>query len=197
MSYVALILSSLYFILPAYFANMCPVILKKLPSRPSASGGRPSFSRDPPPAGNSFGQPINAKLFGENKTYRGFYTAYIGALIMLALQKYIGNNPAELIHTLLDYEKINIFSHAFLFGIGAMTGDLVKSFFKRRLGIKEGAPFIPFDQIDFIIGALIFLFLYNYIFSMAVIITLLLMTPLLHFLANIIAYKLGLKRVWW
>jgi len=40
------------------------------------------------------------------------------------------------------------------FGIGAMAGDAVKSFFKRRVGIRPGQPWIPFDQLDFIVGAL-------------------------------------------
>jgi CDP-2,3-bis-(O-geranylgeranyl)-sn-glycerol synthase len=46
-------------------------------------------------------------------------------------------------------------SLGFLLGLGAMAGDAAKSFFKRRLGIAPGHPWIPFDQIDFQIGALL------------------------------------------
>ena len=42
-------------------------------------------------------------------------------------------------------------------GFGALAGDLVKSFFKRRIGINPGAKFIPFDQTDFVVGALVFI----------------------------------------
>src|SRR5437773_6411567 len=42
-----------------------------------------------------------------------------------------------------------------LFGAGAMAGDSAKSFFKRRLGVEPGRPWIPFDQLDFVLGALV------------------------------------------
>lgn len=188
-----IILSSLYFILPAYFANTCPVLLQWLP----------------------FGQPINKKLFGANKTWRGFYTAYFGALAILFLQFYLqksGVFPSVstildssiltaasengYITPLLDYENINLFLYAFAFGIGALTGDLIKSFFKRRLSIKPGQPWVPFDQLDLVIGALIFISPF-YLPSWIVILTILIVTPLLHLLANFVAYSLKLKKVWW
>lgn len=187
------ILSSLYFILPAYLANACPVLLQWLP----------------------FGQPISKKLFGENKTWRGFYTGYIGALVMLFLQFYLqksGVLPSGstissssiltaasengYITPLLDYENINLFLYAFTFGIGALTGDLIKSFFKRRLKIASGQPWLPFDQLDFIIGALIFT-APLYLPSWLLILTILVSTPLLHLSANFLAYSLKLKKVWW
>jgi CDP-diglyceride synthetase len=43
------------------------------------------------------------------------------------------------------------------FGTGAMAGDAAKSFVKRRLGIPPGTPWIPWDQVDFRLGALILL----------------------------------------
>ncbi|MBP9770783.1 CDP-archaeol synthase [Candidatus Gracilibacteria bacterium] len=188
-----LILSSLYFILPAYVANTFPILLKWLP----------------------LGQPINKKIFGEHKTWRGFYTGYIGALAVLLLQLYLqksGVIPSgstiysssilsaasenDYITPLLDYENINIFIYAFCFGIGAITGDLIKSFFKRRLSIKPGQPWIPFDQLDLVIGALLFI-APLYLPSWAVILTILILTPILHLLANFIAFHLKLKKVWW
>jgi CDP-2,3-bis-(O-geranylgeranyl)-sn-glycerol synthase len=35
-----------------------------------------------------------------------------------------------------------------------MAGDSVKSFVKRRIGIAPGKPWIPWDQLDFVLGAL-------------------------------------------
>jgi CDP-2,3-bis-(O-geranylgeranyl)-sn-glycerol synthase len=32
-----------------------------------------------------------------------------------------------------------------------VSGDALKSLGKRRLGIRPGAPWIPFDQLDFIV----------------------------------------------
>jgi len=171
---INLIFSSLYFILPAYIANTFPVLFKWLP----------------------LGAPINKQLLGENKTWRGFYTGYFGALIVLFIQFYLQKSGTILAATLLNYENINLFLYAFLFGIGALTGDLIKSFFKRRLKIAPGQPWIPFDQLDLVIGSLIFLAPF-YVPAWQVILTVLICTPLLHLGANWIAYKTKLKKVWW
>jgi CDP-2,3-bis-(O-geranylgeranyl)-sn-glycerol synthase len=36
-----------------------------------------------------------------------------------------------------------------------MAGDSAKSFLKRRRGIPPGESWVPFDQLDFVIGSLI------------------------------------------
>ncbi|MBI4232521.1 CDP-archaeol synthase [Candidatus Peregrinibacteria bacterium] len=171
-----LIFSSLYFILPAYVANTCPVLfgLLKMP----------------------LGFPISEKLFGSHKTYRGFYSGYIGALITLYIQYLLSRSGAVQAYELLNYQEINLFFFALLFGGGAIGGDLIKSFFKRRLNIAPGRPFVPFDQLDLVLGALLFLWPV-YVLPAKNIITLLLLTPLLHLSANLIAYKLKIKKVWW
>lgn len=173
---IDLIISSLYFAVPAYIANMCPVIFGKL-----------KFP---------FGYVINAKFFGDHKTYRGFYGGYIGALLVLTLQWYLAKNNILNFYSLLNYQEINVFLYALPFGLGAITGDLIKSFFKRRIGIKPGRPWVPFDQMDFIFGAYIFLIPF-YILPWQNLLTLLIITPILHLLANITAYILGIKKVWW
>ncbi len=40
---------------------------------------------------------------------------------------------------------------------GALVGDMGKSFVKRRLGKKPGSMFQPWDGIDYMIGAIIFM----------------------------------------
>ncbi|MFC1656130.1 CDP-2,3-bis-(O-geranylgeranyl)-sn-glycerol synthase [Patescibacteria group bacterium] len=167
-----LIISSLYFILPAYVANMCPVIFGKL-----------KFP---------FGKPISKKLFGAHKTYRGIYVAYFGALLTLFIQQKLALTEISL----LDYGTINLWLYAFLFGIGAIVGDLVKSYIKRRINIKPGDPWIPFDQLDFIVGALLFL-APLYVPSWEVILVIVIATPLLHLLTNVLGYVLRIKKVWW
>jgi len=171
-----LIISSLYFIFPAYIANMCPVIFGKL-----------NFP---------FGKAINAKLFGENKTWRGFYAGYLGAFIVLLVQAFLSSKGIFEQYAFLDYSEINLLLYAGLFGIGAILGDLIESFFKRRVGIKSGQPWFPFDQLDFVIGALALL-APLYILPWENILALAIITPILHFLTNVIAYLLGLKKVWW
>jgi len=77
-----------------------------------------------------------------------------------------------------------------------LIGDSVKSFFKRRLGRKPGSAWFPFDQVDFILGAC--LFTWPFVgFGWEVFVILLVVTPVLHFVVNVIAYFIGLKKVWW
>ncbi len=40
-------------------------------------------------------------------------------------------------------------------GLGALSGDMIKSFFKRRIDILPGRSWIPFDQVDWVIGYLL------------------------------------------
>jgi CDP-2,3-bis-(O-geranylgeranyl)-sn-glycerol synthase len=171
-----LILASIYFILPAYAANMAPVIAAKIKA-PGAI-------------------PVSKKYLGEHKTWRGIYSAYLFALAALALQSLLQNYEAFSSVSMLNYQNINIFLYAFLMGIGAITGDTVKSFFKRLIGIKPGGIFFPFDQIDFVLGSYIFC-LPVFILPWQNLLALLAVTPLLHFLSNVLAYFLGFKKVWW
>ncbi len=84
----------------------------------------------------------------------------------------------------------------FLSGLGAMTGDALGSFVKRRLGLKRGEFFYPWDQIDFLIGAYLFLapFYHINIYHALIILAL---TPVVHLLANVIAYALKIKKEPW
>ena len=176
MGILSVVLATIYFYIPAYIANMMPVIAGKLKL--------------------PFGKPINIKLFGSHKTWRGFYSAYLGALITVILQFSLYQHGIFKEVVVLNFPAPLIPLYAFLFGIGAITGDLIKSFFKRRIGIKAGRPFFPFDQIDLILGASFFLMFFTKI-PAKIFITALLVTPLLHLLTNVIAYKLKLKKVWW
>ena len=57
----------------------------------------------------------------------------------------------------------------FLFSLGAIGGDLIKSFLKRRTGILSGESFPPWDQIAYCVGAMILTYpIYHYTFSVIV-----------------------------
>ena len=83
-----------------------------------------------------------------------------------------------------------------------MFGDLLASLVKRRVGLKRGAPFPIVDQLDFVAGAWLLLFLfarYWFIasFTPEIIIIVIIITPILHLLTNYIGFKLGRKDVPW
>lgn len=171
--------------LPAYFANMAPVFAQKL--------GLLKFLTRPVDNGHTLG---GKPIFGANKTWRGFVVGIITAMATAWLQNFL--YPISFFNaiSLINYPKINFWAVGFLLGFGALFGDLVKSFFKRRRNIAPGAPWIPFDQIDFVIGALVFMsFVFRPPWEMMLII--LLVTPFLHILTNQVGYLLKIKDTKW
>ena len=80
----------------------------------------------------------------------------------------------------------------FVLSLGALTGDLIESFIKRRLNRVPGS-FLPVaDQIDFILGAFLFSIPVSPPSLPAVLIILLITIPI-HFLTNLGAALLNIK----
>ena len=136
------------------------------------------------------------RLLGDGKTIRGF----IGGVACGCIVGYIQ----------IQARGLSIFSPlpalsllpVILLATGALAGDMVKSFFKRRAGIERGGKWPLIDQYDFVIGAFVFLAIGDPSFAFAtlnlpVIITVLIITPILHRVVNIIGYKMGVKDVPW
>ncbi len=184
---LVIVAQALFFFLPAYIANMFPVVFGKVkwlqPFRKPIDGGRKWNS-----------QPV----FGENKTYFGFLVGVTGAVLMGLVQFGIFVYfPQTHWLFLTDYSSFAfVLTLSFLLGFGSLLGDLCKSFFKRRLGIANSAPFFPFDQLDLVVGGLLLSSIF-YFPSWNHVLVLLILTPLLHFLSNCTAYMLGFKKVWW
>jgi CDP-2,3-bis-(O-geranylgeranyl)-sn-glycerol synthase len=91
-----------------------------------------------------------------------------------------------------------------LFGLsmGAMLGDMAAAFFKRRLGLGRGAPLAVIDQLDFVVGSWLLTlalvpawFWQN--FTLTIILIVLIITPILHRMVNILGYRMGAKREPW
>jgi len=135
--------------------------------------------------------PINKKLFGDHKTYRGFFFGIMISIIIAIIQKNLSALTSQI--NLIDYLKINIFFFGFMMGLCALLGDLLKSFIKRRLKILPGKAFIPFDEIDWIIGSSVFLIFFAKI-KIDLIIYSILILGILHTLVNIISYKLKMRK---
>jgi len=134
-----LIFQLLYFMLPAYFANMSTIL------------GRVIFKKWNTPV--DIGLKIGGKrVFGSHKTFKGFI---IGSCIGI-LTAYLQSVLYPYAQSLSIYNYSNWLALGFLLGFGALAGDSIKSFFKRRVGIKPGERWFPFDQTDFVIGALAF-----------------------------------------
>lgn len=90
----------------------------------------------------------------------------------------------------------NLMIVAILASLGALVGDLAGAFVKRRLKISPGGSLPVFDQLDFVVGAML---LVSPIVSLSLgtALILVLVTPPIHFLTNLGAYALGLKSTCW
>jgi len=168
-----LILKALYFFLPAYFANMAPVIFRKIPW---------------------LGVPVHEKLFGQHKTWRGLIIAPIIGVVIFSLQKYAHQAGFQAL-SLIDYSDFSL-GLGFCLGAGAILGDLLKSYYKRKEGIPPGEPWIPWDQMDFVVGGLIGSLFY-YVPSISVVMILLIASPSLHIVVNHIVYWLKIRKEKW
>ena len=168
-----LLLKALYFFLPAYCANMAPTLFKWIP------------------LGN---KPIYEKKLGSHKTWRGLIAGTIFGGIIFALQKYLyqqGLTPWSLI----DYNGFSLLL-GLLMGFGALAGDIVKSYYKRKAGIPVGVKWIPWDQMDFAIGGLIFTW-FVWVPPAEVALIILVISPFLHIIVNHIGYWLKIRKEKW
>ncbi len=178
------IIQCLWFILPASFANMAPVFVKK-------HFKFLAISLD-------LGRKFNGKrIFGANKTWRGYIAACLLGIIIAGIQALLYFKTDFFKDwTIFPFQGYNFIILGFLSGLGAMVGDTVESFFKRQSNIKPGEKFIPWDQLDFILGSLIFISLY-FRPHWTVYIFLIITIPLFHILINHIGFWLGIQKNKW
>lgn len=180
-----LVLSSLYLFLPAYAANMAPVVVNHLPWFPRLArpldGGRVLA-----------GQP----LLGPHKTVRGVVAGLAAGILTAYLQLLFADlHPFVQRLTLFPFHEQSAFLWGILLGGGALAGDIAKSFVKRRFGIPPGRRWFPWDQLDMAVGGLLFGALL-FPFSGPTVLTILLLTPLLGLVVNLGGYILRVKEAW-
>ncbi len=167
----------LIFILPTYVANAAPVVLR---------GKTPI----------DMGQKMKDKnrIFGENKTIKGFLFAIAAGTIVSALTALL---LPQVFSQLSFNEKIAL---GFLLSLGAMLGDLIGSFVKRRIGMQSGQESPIMDKILFAITALIVAYpIYNGKIALGILdaTIILILTYFLHIVFNRIAHAAKLKKVPW
>jgi CDP-2,3-bis-(O-geranylgeranyl)-sn-glycerol synthase len=167
MDIAVLIIEALKFIFPAYCAHGAPVL---------AGGGPPlDFGK------NFFD---GKRIFGKNKTFRGFFFGWlIGILVGIVEGLVFGFATYSVLFSVLT-------------PLGALVGDLTGAFIKRRLNIAPGGLLPVIDQIDFVVGALLFSLPLSMI-SWELALVVLVITPPIHLFTNFLAYKLKLKNNPW
>jgi CDP-2,3-bis-(O-geranylgeranyl)-sn-glycerol synthase len=152
--------------LPALVANAAPILLAKLPVRRASIW----------PAG-----------LGANKTWLGLVGGVAAGALTGWLQ--VGLTP-------WPFDPWTWVGWSALISFGALAGDAVKSFFKRRIGIPPGGAWPVVDGIDYVAGALVF-GLPMFVPAWPVAVALVVAGPVLSLLANLFSYAVGWKKVWY
>lgn len=169
------------FFLPAGLANVVPPLLVRIPHLKNWN--------TPLDFGASW---RGKRVFGDNKTWRGlvigtFVGALTGALIYLVYPSFI--NEIEIVPTLPLLDMLVIGA---LLGFGALAGDAIESFFKRRANVAPGKTWFPFDQTDYIIGGLVAVWPVVQL-SFLQYVTIGLVWVCLHLITNYIGFKIGVN----
>jgi len=167
---------ALFFIFPAYVANAVPVIV---------GGGRALDGGRKMPDGKP--------IFGSHKTVRGFVAGVVAGTLT-GMAQYAALQFVVLSDFVLPFQ-FSVWL-GFLISFGALVGDLVHSFVKRRIGIAEGSPLPVADQLDFVAGAVLFSFLVSPPPLLTIFIIFVITLPI-HLLTNLLAYVVGVKKTPW
>ncbi|MFB6269398.1 MAG: CDP-2,3-bis-(O-geranylgeranyl)-sn-glycerol synthase [Halobacterium sp.] len=177
MSLAATVATAVWAMLPAYVPNNVAVL---------AGGGRPIDG----------GRTWNGRrVLGDGKTWRGTAFGTLAGVALAALLNQLQPAASDALGVSLPtFPPAAMVALAF----GAMLGDILASFLKRRTGRERGAAFPLVDQLDFVLVALALTALaapswFADTFTIDVILAVLVITPVLHLLTNGIAYLLGLK----
>lgn len=134
------------------------------------------------------------EIFGKNKTWRGFLVGIVTGILVAGLQAWLFlNNSFFIKNTIVDYNKVNFVLIGFLMGAGALLGDLIESFVKRRLNKASGKPWFPWDQADWIIGSML-LSSVVYVPEVKVAIVTALLYIGVHLCSDRMVYLMGIKK---
>jgi len=172
-----ILITALWLMLPAYLPNPC-----------AATFGRGTAI--------DFGRNFidGRRIFGDGKTYTGFLAGTTAGIMIGLIQ--------TMVAPYLPFFPVFSAKAVLCLSIGSLLGDIGMSFVKRRIGLARGAPFPIADQLDFVAGAWILTYLverewFVSNFTAQIVIIVLIITPIMHRITNIIGYKLGKKEVPW
>ena len=146
------------------------------------------------------------RILGDGKSWGGLIGGtLIGMAAGLAMAFFIRRSDVS-VYWHFGETQCEILKNVFLISFGALFGDSVASFFKRRMNYKRGDAVPGLDQFDMILGVwiLLIIFSWSWFLEMFVfnyrwigLVAVLVLTPALHRIANIIGYKIGVKQVPW
>lgn len=178
---VETVVVALWAMLPSYVPNNAAVL---------AGGGRPIDG----------GRTWNGnRILGDGKTWRGTAVGIAAGVLLAVLLNAL--HPWFQSVTAVGVPAFSLAAFVSL-PVGAMAGDALASFAKRRTGRERGAAFYGVDQLDFVVGALALTAAIDFgwfqaTFTLPVLVAVFVLTPLLHVATNAIAFAVGLKDEPW
>ena len=180
------VLGAVYFMLPAYVSNLSGLAF---------GGGKPVDG------GKNWSD--GRRIIGNGVTWKGFFNGTVLGTLVGVVLGIIGTFYGDLSALTGGVIDLHVYGSiigglilGFLMAFGALSGDLVGSFLKRRMGLQSGEPAPFMDQLDFVLGALILSLLVVRI-NWSLFIIIVVLSLVLHLSANTIAYLLGIKDVWY
>jgi CDP-2,3-bis-(O-geranylgeranyl)-sn-glycerol synthase len=176
--------------LPAYFAN---------PAAQLTGGGLAldfgAHGRD------------GERLLGEGKTWRGLFGGVLGGMLIGGLQIAVAaavDNPLVVPTFNPTGGKAGAGSLGVILALalGALLGDAVKSYAKRRLKRPRGAKLPLADQYDFVLGAWVLTVAFypawfQSNFTLGAILVIALLTFFMHRAVSVLGHRMGLKAEPW
>jgi CDP-2,3-bis-(O-geranylgeranyl)-sn-glycerol synthase len=179
----------LWVLTPVYAANALATI-------PRGRGPPMDFGRN---------WPDGHRILGASKTWSGFLFGSLVAVPIVLLEAWLILIAPPNLQLVPRYAAtvLGALPVALLLTVGALTGDAVGSFIKRRLGYGNGARVLGLDQLPFVLfpiglGLLIYPTVFRTtFFSLEALLWVLLLTLGLHLLFNWIGFKIGTKKVPW
>ncbi len=177
MNILEIVFSAFWLMVPPYIANSSAVVF---------GGGKPI----------DLGFEWNGeRVLGDGKTWRGAIGGFISGFIVSHIFNFINNNIALTLPIFPLIASISL-------PLGAILGDILASFIKRRIGHSRGEPLIGIDQLDFVMGSWILTIIlapiwFQEFFTLYILIAIVFMTPLIHFSANLLGYSIGIKKEPW
>lgn len=146
------------------------------------------------------------RLFGDNKTWKGFFGMIAATAFWLAIAgwlaaRYPGIQVLSLIPFVDPRFPLNAWSIGAMLGLVYVLAELPNSFLKRRIDIPPGENArgmkglfcLIFDQADSVIGCVIVLLLFSVITWLDAIM-LVVLGSLAHYLTNLGLFAVGLKK---
>ncbi|WP_122088770.1 CDP-2,3-bis-(O-geranylgeranyl)-sn-glycerol synthase [Halalkalicoccus subterraneus] len=176
-----LLIVAFWVMLPAYVPNNAAVL---------AGGGAPIDG------GRTW---KDRRILGDGKTWRG---TLVGTLVGIGIAYLLNVLRPTAVEALGVSVPTFPLVAMITLPLGAMLGDMIASFVKRRLGRNRGAPLPGVDQLDFAVSALVLTAIVAFewlvaVFTLPLLIVVFVLTPILHVVTNVLAYLFGFKHEPW